>query len=314
MALAKVKDFLIKHFEYILVAVLLPGISFILVFAPQKTSFLNFYFLPVLAAGVILGKREGVLTAFGSILIVVLTVIVFPEDFLASSGNEVLTLVLNLLPWGGFLILAAFTVGYLNEQKQKQTEDLKTAYIGVLEILSKLLESVDRYTEGHSVRVSTLSMNIAIAMGLPRDEVEDIRAAGLLHDIGKFEITADLIRKAAALSREEREALSKHTDMGARIISRVGPVLRRAVPIIMAHHRFFVERVKSAGTEDMPLGANIVAVADAYDAIITDRTYRKGRPPWQAIGEIRKGAGTQFDPAVVEAFERVSAEMISQER
>jgi putative nucleotidyltransferase with HDIG domain len=218
------------------------------------------------------------------------------------------------LPWGGFLILSGYTVGYLYEEKQRQLEDLKEAYVGVLEILSKLIESVDRYTEGHSVRVSSLAMDIAIAMGLPREEVENVRVAGLLHDIGKFELTTDLIRKAANLSHDEREELSKQSDLGARIVSRIGPVLNQAVPIIMAHHEFYIQGTHATDSAQIPVGARIVAVADAYDAIITDRPYRRGRPPWQAIEEIRKGAGTQFDPMVVEAFERVSRKYISLER
>jgi putative nucleotidyltransferase with HDIG domain len=312
MAFRSIKDFLIRYFEYLLVATLLLGLSFILVFVPHKLGFLNFYYLPALAAGYAMGKRGGVLTAVCSILFVVLTVVLFPKEFIKTPDDQVTILSLNLLPWGGFLILAAYTVGYLYEEKQ--LEDLKEAYVGVLEILSKLIESVDRYTEGHSVRVSSIAMDIAIAMGLPREEVENVRVAGLLHDIGKFEITTDLIRKAANLSHEERERMSKQHDIGARIVSRVGPVLNQAVPIIMAHHEFYIQGVHTANTAEIPVGARIVAVADAYDAIITDRPYRRGRPPWQAIEEIRKGAGTQFDPAVVEAFERVSRKYISLER
>jgi len=314
MTFIKAKNFIVAYFEFILVAVLLLGLSFILLFVPHKFGFLNFYFLPVLAAAYVLGKRAGVLTAFSSILIVVLTLILFPKQFFEPMDNPTLNIVLNLLPWGGFLILSSFAVGFLYEEKQKQLQDLKTAYIGVLEILSKLLESVDRYTEGHSIRVSTLAMNIAIAMGLPREEVENVRAAGLLHDIGKFEITTDLIRKAADLSQDERREISEHSQIGAHIISRLGPVLQKAVPIIIAHHEFYIQGIKDASATSIPPGARIIAVADAYDAIITDRPYRKGRPPWQAIEEIRKAAGAQFDPHVVEAFERVSAEFISQER
>jgi putative nucleotidyltransferase with HDIG domain len=314
MAFRSVKDFVVKYFEYLLVATLLMGLSFILMFVPQKLGFLNFYYLPALAAGYAMGKRGGVLTAMCSILLVILTVIMFPQEFLKPNNNQFMTLTLNLLPWGGFLILSGYTVGYLYEEKQSQLEDLKEAYVGVLEILSKLIESVDRYTEGHSVRVSSVAMDIAIALGLARDDVENIRVAGLLHDIGKFEITTDLIRKAANLSHEEREEMSKHSDMGARIVSRVGPVLKHAVPIIMAHHEFYIQGTHAADSAEIPLGARIVAVADAYDAIITDRPYRRGRPPWQAIEEIRKGSGTQFDPIVVEAFERVSRKYISLER
>ncbi len=314
MAFRGFKDFLLRRFEFLLVATLLLGLSFILLVVPHKLGFLNFYYLPVLAAGYAMGRRGGVFTALCCILFVVFAIIVFPKEFIKPSDSQFMSLILNLLPWGGFLILAAYTVGYLYEEKQKQLEDLKEAYVGVLEILSKLIESVDRYTEGHSVRVSTLAMDIAIAMGLLRDEVENIRVAGLLHDIGKFEITTDLIRKAAELTHEEREQLSKHTGLGASIVSKVGPVLKHAVPIILAHHEFYIQGLHANASADIPLGARIVAVADAYDAIITDRPYRRGRPAWQAIEEIRKGAGTQFDPSVVEAFERVSRKYISMER
>jgi putative nucleotidyltransferase with HDIG domain len=314
MAFNSSKDFLFKHFEYLLVTVLLGGLSFILLVVPQKMGFLNFYYLPALAAGYAMGKRGGVMTAVCSILIVGFTVVVFPQEYLKPLDNRIATLTLNLLPWGGFLILSAYTVGHLYEEQQAQLEAIKEAYVGVLEILSKLIESVDRYTEGHSVRVSSLAMDIAIAMGLEREEVENVRVAGLLHDIGKFEITTDLIQKAASLTAEERAQMSQHSDLGARIVSKVGPVLKQAVPIILAHHEFYIKGIEKTNTTEIPLGSRIVAVADSYDAIVTDRPYRRGRPPWQAIEEIRKGAGTQFDPAVVEAFERVSRKYISLER
>ncbi len=314
MAFKTTKDLLNKYFEYFLVTTLLLMLSFILIFVPQKVGFLNFYYLPALAAGYAMGKRGGVLTALCCILFVVLAVILFPKGFFTSTSHDMMSLTVNLLPWGGFLILAGYTVGYLYEEKQGQLLALKEAYVGVLEILSKLIESVDRYTEGHSVRVSTLAMDIAIAMGLSREDVEDIRVAGLLHDIGKFDVTTDLIRKAASLTQEERQEMNKHTDMGARIVSKVGPVLKNAVPIILAHHEFYIQGIQASYNTEIPLGARIVAVADAYDAIITDRPYRRGRPPWQAIEEIRKGAGKQFDPVVVEAFERVSRKYVSLER
>ncbi|HYK90034.1 MAG TPA: HD domain-containing phosphohydrolase [Acidobacteriota bacterium] len=314
MAFQGSKDVVLRFFEPILVSFLILGITFILVFVPQKIGFLNFYYLPVLAAGYAMGKKGGVLTAVSSILIVVLSVLVFPHAYLDPVGNSIMTLALNLLPWGGFLILASCAVGYLYEEKQKQIDIVRDAYIGILEILAKLMESVDRYTEGHSVRVSKVAMDIAIAMGLPREAVENIRIAGLLHDIGKFEITTGLIQKAASLTEKEKEELKKHPDLGAKLVSRVGPVLKEAIPIILAHHKFYTLGPGTGPANDVPLGARIVAVADAYDAIVTDRPYRKGRPPWQALDEIRKGAGEHFDPEVVEAFERVSGKYIAMEQ
>jgi putative nucleotidyltransferase with HDIG domain len=308
------KELVIKHFELFLIGSLLIGLTVILKLVPQKLGLLNFFYLPVLAAGHALGRRGGVSTAVCSVLIVTFSILVFPEEYLRPLGHETANLTLNLIPWGGFLILAGYTVGFLQEEKQRQYGDLKEAYIGVLEILSKLLESVDRYTEGHSVRVSRLAMDTAIAMGLTRDEVENVRVAGLLHDIGKFEITTDLIRKAANLTENEREEISKHSHLGANLVSKIGPVLRHAVPLIMSHHEFYIKGIQASVKGSVPLGARIVAIADSYDAIVTDRPYRRGRPPWQALEEIRKGAGTQFDPTVVEAFELVIQRHISQEK
>jgi putative nucleotidyltransferase with HDIG domain len=261
-----------------------------------------------------LGKRGGVLTALCSVLIVTASVVIFPQEYLKPAGSANLTLALNLLPWGGFLILASYTVGYLYEEKQKQLDATHDAYIGILEILSKMIESVDRYTEGHSVRVSRMAMDIAIAMGMDRNEVENIRVAGLLHDIGKFEVTTGLIQKAASLTEDEKAEMSKHPDLGARLVSRVGPVLKEAIPIILAHHKYYTTGSGASAPDEIPMGARVVAVADSYDAMVTDRPYRRGRLPWQALEELRKGSGTQFDPAVVDALDRVSGKYVSMER
>ena len=202
-------------------------------------------------------------------------------------------------------------MGTLYEQNERRLQDLKNAYIGVLEILSKYLESTDRYTKGHSVRVSELAMETAIAMELPRSEVENIRVAGLLHDIGKIEVSGEILRKAAELSSEERELMNEHTVKGAYLLSSVGSVLKDVVPIVVSHHKYFMSgsRIKEGKlSNNIPLGARVVAVADAFDAMTTDRPYRKGMPPWEALEEIVKNAGKQFDPEVVEPFKRVISE------
>jgi len=217
-----------------------------------------------------------------------------------------------LSSWAGFLILASIVVGTLYELSERRMLDLRKAYIGILEILSKYLESTDRYTKGHSLRVSEFSQEIAIAMGLSKTDVENIRAAGLLHDIGKIEISGEVLRKAADLSMEERALINTHAAKGANILSSVGAVLNEVVPIVLAHHKYFMSDFEAGAKEQIqiPLGARIVAVADSFDAMVTDRPYRKGIPPWKALDELREKAGTQFDPQVVEAFKRVIAEKI----
>jgi len=304
------KQFILRHFEKLLVCIILATAFIGTYLVEEKFIILNFYYLPVLVAGYFLGRRMGVLTAVFSILAVLICTLAFPQRFFTSK--EILRGVAQLSSWSGFLILASITVGTLYERNEQRVKELKNAYIGVLEILSKYLESTDRYTKGHSVRVSELATDIGIAMELPRSEVENIRVAGLLHDIGKIEISGEILRKAAKLTTEERELMEWHTVKGAYILSAVGSVLKEVVPIVIAHHKHFVDALEgnNGGTMKVPLGARVIAVADAFDAMTTDRPYRKGMPPWEALQEIVAKTGKQFDPEVVGAFKRVVSEKI----
>lgn len=276
-------------------------------FLEEPSVVLNFYYLPVLVASYFLGSRVGLLTAIMSILLVLCCALFFPAKFF--SQHMLLQDICKLSSWGGFLILASVTVGSLYEMSERRLRDLKNAYVGIVEILSKYLESADRYTKGHSVRVSELAMDVAIAMDMHRTDVENIRVAGLLHDIGKIEVSGPVLRKAANLTTEEREQINKHVEKGARILSSVGSVLKEVVPIVMAHHEYFSNNDNGRNGDskegEIPVGARILAVADSFDAMTTDRPYRNGMPPWQAREEITANAGKQFDPHVVEAFKRV---------
>jgi putative nucleotidyltransferase with HDIG domain len=306
----KIKEYFFKHFEKIIVASILLGIVLINYFTPYKIGFLNFFYLPIIAAGYFLGQRMAVLTAVFCILIVAFFLLIFPSSFFTAGTNKTYIIV-SLAAWSSFLILTSAVIGYLYEEKERKINDLRAAYMGILEILSKYLESADRYTQGHSVRVAHLSEDIARTMGLSALEVENVRAAALLHDIGKIEISLDVLHKAAALTDEEKELMNSHTEKGARIISLVGGVLKEAVPIVSAHHKYYFETKKplsedeESAAEEVPLGAAIIAVADAYDAMITDRPYRAGMQPWQALEELEKGAGKQFHPGAVKAFKKV---------
>jgi putative nucleotidyltransferase with HDIG domain len=301
----QVKQYILKHFEKILVAIIFV-VAFLGTYLVEEVSLIfNFYYLPVLVASYFLGRRIGILVALLSIIDVMICAMLFPQRFF---GDQVIWhSIVKLSSWSIFLFLASVTVGTLYEQNERRLEDLKKAYIGIIEILAKYLESTDRYTKGHSVRVSELSMEIAIAMELPRVQVDNIRAAGLLHDIGKIEISADVLGKAAALTTEEKELMDSHAVKGAYILTSVGGVLKEVVPIVIAHHKYFMDTIdgNERDTRKIPLGARIVAVADSFDAMTTDRPYRKGMQPWNAVEEIVAKSGKQFDPEVVSAFKRV---------
>ena len=305
----KIKAFLINHLEKILILGLTVVILITNYFITQKMAFLNFYYLPVLVSGYFLGKKYAVYTSLFSISLVVFLGVLYPHSFYNQSTG--LQLALNLVIWGGFLFLSAAVVGTLYEQKEKKIQELKKAYVGVIEILTKYLESSDRYTKGHSIRVADYSTEIAKAMELPKLEIENIRVASLLHDIGKIDISSDLITKAASLTNEEKKIVESHVEKGAEILNSVGTVLKEAIPIVLSHHTFFIEsNQEEKKFSNLPLGARILAVADSFDAMVTDRPYRAGKPLWQAVEELEKCAGTQFDPTVVEAFKRVLADKV----
>jgi HD-GYP domain-containing protein (c-di-GMP phosphodiesterase class II) len=212
-------------------------------------------------------------------------------------------------------MLTGYITGTLFTQKTRSIDDLKNAYMGVLEILSKYLESADRYTKGHSVRVAKLSMEIGIAMTLPRMTIENIKAAALLHDIGKVDVSMDLIRKASSLTEEEKREVDAHTMKGASILKSVGNVLQDAVPIVLLHHKTYKELQElddKTVSEETKISAGIIAVADTYDAIITDRPYRAGKSPVKALEEVEAGSGSQFYPEIVEAFKKVFVNEIAE--
>ncbi len=304
----KIKVFLFAHFEKVLILTIALLVVLVNQLVVQQLAFLNFYYLPVLVSGYLLGRKMAVLTALFCVTLISFSAINNPQLFYSSSTT--IYLISDLMLWGGFLILAGYVVGSLYQQKEIKIQELKNAYVGVLEILAKYLESYDRYTRSHSLRVADYATSIAIAMELPRSQVENIKVAALLHDIGKVEISSDLIKKAASLSDKEKKEVDTHTQRGIEILSMVGPVLKEAMPIVEAHHEYFVNSHPEDAVTDkqVPLGARILAVADAFDAMVTDRPYRQGKPHWQAMEELERYSGIQFDPQVVEAFKRIYAE------
>ncbi len=188
-------------------------------------------------------------------------------------------------------------MGKLQEKSRQQTAQLREAYLGIIQILTKYLEAADAYTKSHSERVASVSAIIAERMGLVPADVQNVWTAGLLHDIGKTEVI-ELIRKSSTLAPHEKEKVDAHAELGAQLLLTTGAVLRDAVPLVLDHHRPYHD-----GGDSIPVGARIIAVADAYDAIVSDRPYRAGRSHWQAVDVLREAAGRQFDPNVVDALE-----------
>ncbi|HTO92398.1 MAG TPA: HD-GYP domain-containing protein [Candidatus Sulfotelmatobacter sp.] len=271
-------------------------------FVVNQRAFLNFYYVPVVFGAYSLGLRKGVYSALFSCAIVFAIAFANAGQF-AGQEPEGWMRWLDLCTWGCFLVLTSYVVGTLYEEKEAQLRDLHQAYHGILELMSKFIDSVDRYTENHSRRVAEYSVELARAVGLSEIEVENIRVGAYLHDIGKVDISAEVLRKAAGLTEEEMTEMRRHVEVGETMVRSMGGILRHVIPMVAYHHeRWDGTGYKGLQGEQIPIGARIIAVADTYDAIVTDRAYRKGRTPLQAMKILREASGSQFDPAIIEIF------------
>ena len=176
---------------------------------------------------------------------------------------------------------------------------------GTVEALARTIDARDRYTAGHSARVTACTLVLARAMHVPREQHGAIRRAGMLHDIGKVAVPDDVLFKAGPLDPAERAIMESHAIRGYEMLRDVA-CLEDALPAIRGHHerwdgRGYPDRL---GGSDIPLHARIMAVADSFDAMTSARPYRPALPHDEAARRLRAGAGCQFDPAVISAFER----------
>ncbi len=181
--------------------------------------------------------------------------------------------------------------------------DLQRSYLETIRALVQAVEEKDRYTRGHSERVTLFAVKIARAMRLPARQLEMLQYAGALHDIGKIGIDLSIIHKSGRLTEVEFAEIRNHPLIGERILRPIG-FLADALPAVAQHHERFDGTGYPLGlkAEQLAREARILAVADAYDAMITERPYRKPLSRRDAVSELLRCSGTQFDPAIVEHF------------
>jgi putative nucleotidyltransferase with HDIG domain len=187
--------------------------------------------------------------------------------------------------------------------------DVHGLMMGLLHSLTSAVDAKDAYTCGHSERVALLSRFMARQVGLPEQAVDRIYMAGLLHDVGKIGVPESVLQKAGRLTSDEYDQIKKHPRIGARILHDVKQ-LEDIVPGVLHHHERYDGRGYPAGLsgQSIPLMGRIICLADSFDAMTSNRTYRKALPLEVAMMEIRRCSGTQFDPALTEAFLQLSSE------
>jgi len=265
---------------------------------------LYLFYLPVVFAAWMLPKRDAVGVAILAVLLVLAYVMFLPGTFTYAQSQILMWTELAI--WSGILVVTAYLVATLRVWTHQALRNLKRAYGGVLSILSKFIETVDADTEAHSVRASAWAVRITEQLELDRDTIEEVRVAGLLHDVGKVDVSVEILRKAAELSKEEQQDIRQHTARGAAMVKPVGGMLVHIADAIECHHeKYDGSGYKGMKGEEIPIVARIIAVADAFDALLSDRPYRKGVSVQEALDTIVDSAGSHFDPKVVAALQEI---------
>jgi diguanylate cyclase (GGDEF)-like protein len=199
---------------------------------------------------------------------------------------------------GGVADLASLAMG-----NASRFADLEHAFLQTVEVLANALEAKDEYTSGHAREVAEIAVAVGREFGMDAEDLQMLELAGMFHDIGKIGVGTDIINKPGPLTDEEMKEMQRHPEIGARILAPV-EFLQPVLPIIHSGH----ERWDGGGYpdglagEDIPLGARIIFVCDAFHAMTSDRSYRKALPVVEAIRRLEEASGTQFDPSVVRVF------------
>lgn len=192
---------------------------------------------------------------------------------------------------------------FIMVEKQDLLRQMSDNYGNIIETLALALDVKDHDTHGHSLSTMKYAVQIAHKMKLPPEECERIKCAALLHDIGKIRTNSEILKKPSSLTAEEFEAIKKHPQDGVNILNGMD-VFEDILPIILYHHEHFdgkgyPEKLRG---ENIPLGSRICAIADAYSVMLADRPYRRARTQEEAVAELKRCAGTQFDSRIVSAF------------
>jgi HD-GYP domain-containing protein (c-di-GMP phosphodiesterase class II) len=223
----------------------------------------------------------------------------------ASDVAERPALVLLSLP-----LVALFSI-FARERRERLdgTLALSSAYRGAAYLLGDVIDAVDHYTAVHTHQVVELSVSVSQQMGLGQTRQRDVEFSALLHDVGKIRVPIEVINKPGKLTEQEWAMIRRHTIDGEAMLKRMGGTLADVGRFVRSSHERFdgLGYPDGLAGDEIPVESRIVAVCDAYNAMTTDRPYRQGRSLCEAVAELRRCAGTQFDSGVVESLERVLA-------
>lgn len=266
-----------------------------------KIVVLNLFYLPVVLAAFFLGRYRASVLAFFSVLAASIVCALSLGDFAAFASPLIIGL--SIVVWGAVLGLTTLLVGTLSDDVSSRMTELHEAYVGVVEVLTRYLQSANPRLKDRSQRIAELCQEAATQMHLSVKEVDDIRVAALLHDMENIEITARVIRKAVGDMEDEKGA-AQHTFHGTELVHSLGLVLQGAFPLVLNQEE--LEHAASGlGTAKAPIGAQIIRTVRAYDALMYGKYRLPGTSPADAIKELRRDAEAGHLPEVLQALDRI---------
>jgi hypothetical protein len=264
--------------------------------ASQKMA-LVFYFLPVLFSAYHFGRRHSTLTAFASVVMVILLAYMNPAMFSRRVDLPFDARWFDLTMWGGVLMVAGYATGTLYEHNQKSLREMEEGYDGMLVILQNFLAN-QKYSDTHAYRISMCATKIGETAGLDAPSVEDIRTAALLFNMKDLGITNEVLCKAAQVTQEDLQKSSKNRAAVLSKTSAIGGSLRRAIPIFMTERQL---RQKGGNPGDLPLEVQVLVLAEDYEALTSGLTGAKMSPA-QAGQEVIRRAGGRYDSLILDGF------------
>ena len=273
-----------------------------------KMVILYLFFPPVVLGAFFLGRYPGgVLALFCAVSASVVAAV----DWAGFSPTpSPLILALALTVWAAVLGLTAMLTGTLSDDRARKAQELHEAYVGVIEVLSQYLQSAHPQIKARSVRVAELSQEMAVAMRLSPRQIDDIRVAALLFDMGNIEVTTRVIRRAVGMFEEQANPAPRHTFRGSDLMLSLGSVLSGAVPLLLDQEREKVDLAPGAAPkepENIPIGAKIIRLARAY-VRLTERTLRTPpADPDEVFDQLRNDAATQHDRELIDVLEQIVA-------
>ncbi len=308
MRVKRLKDFVLRHFETSLIALIFIGILAIVFLVHYKFAFLNFFFLPVILSGYYLGQKRAVLTAVFCILLVVLYLVFF--NLLSGSGQGIsLDEAINLITWGGFLVLTAYIIGTVSQQREIRIRNLRRSYVGTLEILLKYMEVADD-VKPRSLRVAILAGRMAEAAGLEKRDVENIKSAALLYEAGDLQSSlpffGEVIDFMASDAKFSQDQLGDRENV---MLKSIASILREIEPILKNYFHHYVQEadILDKNLDVIPIGSSIIALADIHDRLTNNIPLNQKNEVYKSMKGIESLGGRAFSPIVLYALKEAAS-------